>query len=1609
MSQTRKTRGIVNQEQLEKASELQMIATDVLGVSPGNQTGYRKAPTLDVGANQFIDPTKVVGEEGPLTQMTELIGATSTALGAFGQLRTQTYEFNKRLDQQNSETLQEQIDEYNDNLKLLRQTDFDNDVKNYTDLRELEVDEDGIPIWKSNLERVSWFWDLKPTDLERMTPERLQMLIETLPEHWDPQKQRDKILEMMSTFTAENPYLTKEGNKFHRKWTREIEATYTELTAETAQAQLMEFVKALEADPQIDQDEAKELLDWYLEITTELNPEAMTDAKIRSTMDRLATNALATIAQARTTETIQFYQTLQENNIINLVLERSFEAWRDNNFTPFGLATEEALEMGLSLDTLTTTQAVDLILPFIMNLREDDPVNMPDEFKKMYAKGLLGADFDIDTVMESLGKDGIQLPDEAVLETFLRKQLTPVISTRLDGIRNEVTAARNNTETNLTLDKLGDWRQDLLLPDGSSPVASSVGQRSREPNENYNTRLSKMSKGVMSGLTNRVTLYIEENFSDPINILTADKGLNKPGDILHEDTHDQLLRPLVEAQLRHTHELIEVTDPDTGKVTLETDPVWTAKVDEQLQALYMNTLDTTTQLLRTEYNNRVTGTISELTITGINKGMYTDEQAALSHSLQITDALMPLIELERAIHEYVPGTASPLAPHLNDYDLQIVNPHDITLDPDDPLYGETMLLQKTAMPTDPTQDPVVTYEKIVPGSELHTHLLNIYATVRETYAEAMDGPSAALTNAAQGNATPGNKKTLTTTISANNNEKAALEDIINNPNSTPDEIKAAMEEIVILEDKNTSTREVLAVNTALGNGVFSTDQITDITLALENRDPNIIWDQIGYLFEKNEHGSFIVPRNEYDKIVQDLNNRGHSQIAYYLEDLSDQVIFDPAYVAAQGINVEEQKDIHESWVEVHAHAYNRANQRKSVNMATTVAALETWRTEGEKPDSKMNEQFTISLAMALGNTDFGPFFSSDAPLVPGQTGASLGDNWAGFEDDAQTPEEIFPFFDASMQVFAEQVLTEVTSFIPMYGELSGWTSDQMDMAVQQSIKSLLTTGGWQIHRGDDIVRDDSYTASNPLSRKMIFRQTGGHIPQLDVAVTPTYFGEISTIDLVPIHNPKSSQVQIDSKEIVSLLSPPSPLAFNPESQETFLKNFYSLWVSEFEKNGIASIEVLTELDPNSMLGSQWYSQPPILELISQIEELPPEVSLSTIDLDPSLFDDIKVPGSVGVDGGWAIEPYEGIPHAHYDIDRNPNAARTSFVTRDAVELYTSITGELPDVDFYNLLDYDLSYTDIMMLAYNDAFGHRMPVQMRGGTTLTGNFKQGSGLHPDNIRFIVDPLGEYIPPPPGIDPSNPQSREYHMYQEGYSVVPQFIDSYGDPILGSDGLPLATEALYRTTLNGSYADGWTLDNSSQQPLHKMNKYRQFEHSGIKRSFRPSPESERYGRTKGNPIIGQQPFPTQGGPDSKEWFKNNAGNVIDFKVHDSHGTRKTLQIILPDIASQKSQGELVVAKGDGHNDRYVLYWDHGDTYWDPVKKQNIKGEPVLLLRSFSPIRSGSDWTIETNHLPTSWVQPRISKHVTPRGYEIPSEPIHKRDLDDLYIRGRNRRIYN
>ncbi|MAF24178.1 hypothetical protein CL634_01125 [bacterium] len=1614
--------GMANQEDIQKTALLQEVAQDsVLGIDPGNQTGHITSQQLNFGRN-WLDPNSTFAPsarnvEGGWSQMLGLTKNLGQA--TIGTISTQTGvdKFQEEadgilLDDVASEAT-DMINGWNDQRTADAETLFKkaNPTSPYNSM-EIPTDTDGNELYDNlpQLDQLSLYWGIDKRELRELSPAKLSELIEGMPLHWNPKKQKAALVELYNQKTSNLPkkgtdgqfkylndkLITELGAKALKTTLGKLDGAYLAETKQAAQSMIVAMIQRLASDSSFTAEESEVVLNNLIESINFYDPELFTQGDYQNLVRQRAEEGVRDIAQYRVNELNVTLDAWESEGIPNLLLENVIKAIQTGSWEVLGLTAEEANARNLTFDNITTEQILDLVMPYIMATREDeadvDADVMLEEARWLFEDVTESNYPALRKIIEEANKT---VAHDVILEATIRQRMKKPIQAAITGVQEQMDAARLEAKASF-VDASNSIASNPMRP---VPIESLVWDLSSGETHDV------FSKKIDAEATQQVDVIVKGRFArfatDWINggkpggwdtvehFLLKDQAIDEDklkedlatGLITPDEYHEAMSRDADSEQGIHTDRFLDhhfrplfeakwsnIQDDDLREKAITDDLAITK------HAVRQQTID----LMASEAEAEAANFLGRITSGQIAMGRLNPAETTRRIGNGMLQTMADMIELRRTIANYPYAITSPwdTGQYINT-DIELVTPPD-SLPADSPLKNLLFILKNTNLSTGK-----ITYEAVPSTDPLQDMINQLYGAIALQIQKDTDPNSTTtglpLTSLIQGTAsTTQVQKTMISTAAKQNQIKQNNSLLAQNP--TPQQIEKI--ENANLELMSAIETDYQGVATHYNNnfGTLPSKILTDIARPGVYNDPLVLKSNIGFMWAADENGILYTENKTRDKIIA-AAKIDNPFVGYLLEYLDGKFAYDPTQSLGPITSV---PDYETQWTETTQDAISFALNASvpSVHLADLQTLMENTITSQTAPTTAKLTALNITTtplshvnmvfdaqALALGNAPgSGPFAVIDPNTNEVITGA--GHLWWDNDDIGEIISgDFLPNYDgtsAFMQAWIGEIMRSAAD--SQYGPFMQWDQATANKVAQHTLHKLTKYGGWTIHRTPQEGGGQPYgmpgtKSSSRESSAFTFihdplNEFQGNLP----AVTKTFIEQHQT-PIAPLYDSNNPlMTTIDSDDMFNLLSLDSlPVVYN------FVDNLMNMHDWEYGQRWKITDDSILDNITTGPLSQSWITDPGIRQMRADYGTMDPEQFLqihfeTLVNLD---YDALKIPGTIHSEtGDWISVPYEDMKAAYYDTTLyGNNAMRDVSTIPELVDTYYSITGEFPDAKFYNRDFYNLTEWDIMIYAINKA--HRGKVDARHGDY--GIDVNMIKLSPDSRYLQNSAFYEGIHfPPPGEDLDNISSRPWGKHKEGFPLVLEIRNKYNQPLRDTNDDTLEPMHVTRKIVTAKYGALATASDKGT-PIFRANSRRTQKPFSIP-TLNPNPKNPNAYQKIMNPggILNQAP---------KFDYINNVGNRIMFQRSGEQWTSDTWEdpewtqsllvdsptqkdrrrehilrpydiFVIPPEVLDKDKGSLIIEKSKN----FILSWEwDGDHIW--IKEQRGSSWGGYQTRFWNP----------------------------------------------------------
>ena len=533
----RRTSGLISPEQAQQLSQLQTVATQQVQKTPGNQADFIRSGGAASGSMKARPKPAISG--GGAADLSAALGAAGQAMQSFGKL-TQTSDA-LRQDEMNKE-----IREYQDKMKKAKEEDVvkkQQEAKDYAARKGIET---GSVEWDklSPRDTLDFYYGL--TDEDYTDPggslsddEYIATLRDGLPDHWNLEKQRDYIKGIINKYSPK--MWSSAGKESLLTFEANLDAEYSKANASELSSQLISLGDRLADIPGMTGEKAEQFINtWYAEATAR-NPDLAMDDSWNRLIEVQKQKNVNLVTAARAEEIKGFVSMLQETGVASAVVDKILDAINTgdketlavlyqnvgfapgeeelqrftedlvtkgyDHYTARSMAEAQLWDEQLSEDTISTQRILDLAIPTLLGLSEDDP----EFFMNSDALEKIGINLGLDPQLFEKDDSGNyswgtkNLPDSEIIGAMLRDELSP-------GIDAVVKKKIEERDLIRELERLKLWGRTTVNPanDIFSSSATPPSRQTGETDTAYLQRLVQFETGVDEVVLQRITNHANE-------------------------------------------------------------------------------------------------------------------------------------------------------------------------------------------------------------------------------------------------------------------------------------------------------------------------------------------------------------------------------------------------------------------------------------------------------------------------------------------------------------------------------------------------------------------------------------------------------------------------------------------------------------------------------------------------------------------------------------------------------------------------------------------------------------------------------------------------------------------------------------------------------------------------------------------------------------------------------------------------------------------------------------------------------------------------------------------------------------------------------------------
>ena len=533
----RRTSGLISPEQAQQLSQLQTVATQQVQKTPGNQADFIRSGGAASGSMKARPKPAISG--GGAADLSAALGAAGEAMKSFGKL-TQTSDA-LRQDDMNKE-----IREYQDKMKKAKEEDVvkkQQEAKDYAARKGIET---GSVEWDklSPRDTLDFYYGL--TDEDYTDPggslsddEYIATLRDGLPDHWNLEKQRDYIKGIINKYSPK--MWSSAGKESLLTFEANLDAEYSKANASELSSQLISLGDRLADIPGMTGEKAEQFINtWYAEATAR-NPDLAMDDSWNRLIEVQKQKNVNLVTAARAEEIKGFVSMLQETGVASAVVDKILDAINTgdketlaalyqnvgfapgeeelqrftedlvtkgyDHYTARSMAEAQLWDEQLSEDTISTQRILDLAIPTLLGLSEDDP----EFFMNSDALEKIGITLGLDPKLFEKDDSGNyswgtkNLPDSEIIGAMLRDELSPGIDAVVKKKLEERDLIRETAKLQL-------WGRTTVNPANNifSLSATLPARQTGETDTAYLQRLAQFETGVDEVVLQRITNHANE-------------------------------------------------------------------------------------------------------------------------------------------------------------------------------------------------------------------------------------------------------------------------------------------------------------------------------------------------------------------------------------------------------------------------------------------------------------------------------------------------------------------------------------------------------------------------------------------------------------------------------------------------------------------------------------------------------------------------------------------------------------------------------------------------------------------------------------------------------------------------------------------------------------------------------------------------------------------------------------------------------------------------------------------------------------------------------------------------------------------------------------------
>ena len=1430
----RQTRGLLPQDAQSQSNLLQSIASqNVTPVSPGNQGGFDR-----VSGASF-------GSYGGMVGRPQLYGGAADALNAANAVSglasslIQYKNTKKRIKANND----------NDSLLALEQEWLDEQEK-WKAAREKDaarMKDETLALGLEGIDQrdiVASYHGIEPEELSYLlstNKEEYMRLVNQLPVHFSSSKQRDAWT-AMSTKTK-GRLRTKEAKLSLSKSSAQMGAQLDKHESSLLRSQFQGIVAELESIPGLSQQEAEDALQSWFDFNLEQNPSLAEDGVWVDIMDNQIDTAAKTINSARARELNGFVNGLAEAGVPDELIDITLNALesgdlevlgplllaggldddledatdritseilsdpsqllallpetreafaQDPGATPSedevrGLALRFALQETrgeAGIESFSPAEITDVIVSLLTTFREDDPEGMFDEDSLVEVGKALGLDpefFKRENGVFSWGSKF--LPSSVLLEEKLKEMVSPVVESRMEGLKEGRDLLRSESR------ELG-LREDILQTNDPSglPLGDIHPRGLNESPQDYLERLSAIIEGRSIAINERIEAEVNRYVTDPnVNLdrLRTILGFSENGLWGTDESgflSDRTLDTLYRNGLEERYASLPKDERDEA-------------VELRLQEMKQQHRGKVLEALSKASNQRLQTVIQRTVSNGIidNPNLSPDELNGSLFGMMFNE-LVDIHELQTNMQRNLPGLPDRVLDPNVDLRLRFFTPEEAKDLGLEVVNGFAIEKFNTL-----TGEPI----------SFETPLGDIASAIQTGVAAVRKGGETNARGAGTSNVTGRVLTALNTngaTIPTSNDLMAAVDDIRTNQGDAQADAVLAMgvnAGVTLPRFKARGNNPSLAFDVASG------------------ADPQAAEEVFKYRWQPDSTGMAAVDGSVLSlqtNTLTDSKNKDDRYLGYYLQSIDRAM----RTGGKDGI-------VTTDWATIHTNAQTRAaalsREDTKVDLANIEAVLFGTATEDKKYDE--SRDLLNIIAGVVGDDALGGFTIEEDRSILGVTlyDVDLDENWdrmsAAFNFEDEGTRNFWRHMIRDMVVDLGTNEAGVPVDIMQFAEAGTFQRSEFEKKVGEWFETHVRSVGpkGKPSRGSGkyvLIQEDSTNkrqTESPEGQYRVIYDPQQHLQpdlRLQNDITKVQFGSVtySPDGLIP----NDDTIRVGTEGITNLVS------LNPDQMEVFAEGF----LDEFhDRHGdVLKIpeEYLELLSNEEGWQDEWVTNPTVLEFVELLKADPePQDIITFVNQNQEAFVDIP----------FSITDTGTIENAYFSPQLDPSEWRTTQTWGDAVELFSSLTGNaMPDVGYYRLLGAQ-GTTQLDLIAYAAARGNL-------GELIEND--PNFNFTAQSLRFVPMPVSDrgaaaLLTLPPGYNPKNsdtwvdeqgnPIWRDYTQFHEGYPMRLQFVNASGEVLEIGQQNPTMTRVGYNRE-TGEFEHEQT-----SFPLLRSNKHRGLGH--------------------------------------------------------------------------------------------------------------------------------------------------------------------------------------